>query len=145
LASQVPRQQMQRLLVHGTSFDRVDGRGVLEAALQPFDQRALAGTDRSHQVENLSTLFPFQCRGMEITHDLSGGLLDPEELIGKEIIDPDRIVLEKTLYARVLGFENVMSARRQHNVVHASVAELGNIRILAYQIQILEERSAPGL
>ena len=70
LLAQVAWNQMERLLEHRAAFDGVEGLAFFEAALQLFDQRALARAHRSHQVENLAALFALERRGVEVADDL---------------------------------------------------------------------------
>src|SRR5262249_12583747 len=85
LAPEMARDQMQRLLVHRASFDRVDRRGLLESALHALDQRAFSRSDRTHQVEHLAALLALERRGVEKTDNLRNRLFDSEELVGEEI------------------------------------------------------------
>ena len=103
LAPQMARDQMQRLLVHRASFDRVDGSDLLESALHSLDQRALARADRAHQVEDLAALFALERRRMEVADDLRDGAFDAEELLREEIEHLERLVLEQPLGARIVG------------------------------------------
>src|SRR5208283_3842854 len=93
LAPQMARDQMERLLVHRASIDRVHRMRFLEPALQPLDQRALARADRTHQVEHLPALLALERRRMEVAYDLRDRPLDSEELIGEEVVDLERFVL----------------------------------------------------
>src|SRR5260370_1480042 len=97
------RDEMQRLLGHRASFDRVDESDLLESALDPFDQRTLARAYRAHQIENLAALFALERRRMEVADDLRDGALDPEELLREEIEHLQRLILEESLRARLVG------------------------------------------
>ena len=65
LLAQVARNQMQRLLEHRAAFDRVKRLALLEAAMKLFDQRALAGSHRAHEVEDLAALLAFERGGVK--------------------------------------------------------------------------------
>src|SRR5260370_37776328 len=86
------RDEMQRLLGHRASFDRVDESDLLESALDSLDQRTLARAYRAHQVENLPALFALERRRMEVADDLRDGALDPEEFLRAEIEHLERLV-----------------------------------------------------
>ena len=103
LAPQMARDQMQRLLVHRASFDRVDESDLLEPALDSLDQRTLARAYRAHQVEDLPALFALERRRMEVADDLRDGALDAEKFFREEIEHLERLILEQPLGARVVG------------------------------------------
>ena len=137
------RDQVQRLLVNRAALDHVQELEVLEPALEPLDQRALAGADRPHQVEDLAGLFAAHRSRMEIAHDLLERAFHAEELVGEEVVDLDRLVAEHALGARV-GLEvELADARAAHHVVHAAMREIGELRPLLHQLQILEEGALP--
>src|SRR4029077_12530801 len=92
LFPQVARKEMERLLVHGAAVDRVDGLGLLEAALELLDERTLARAHRPHQVEDLAALLSLQRRGVEVADDLADRLLDAEEFVAEEVVDAERLV-----------------------------------------------------
>src|SRR5262249_12147682 len=71
LLAEVPREQMERLLEHRATFDRVDRLERLEPALELLGEGALAGADGAHQVEHLAALFTLQRRGVEVADDLA--------------------------------------------------------------------------
>ena len=129
LFAQVARDQVQRLLEHRAAFDRVDRLAGFEAALELLDQRALAGADRSHQVEHLAALFALQRCGVEIADDLRDGLLDAEELVGEKIVKLYGFIFIKPLGVRVVLLMNVANPGFHQNVVHAGVGELGDAGI----------------
>src|SRR5260370_22522086 len=97
------RNQMQRLLVHRASFDRVDHPDLLESALDPLDQRAFAGADRTHQVEDLAALFALERSGMEVTDNLRDAALDAEEFFGGKIKNLERLILLAPFGAPIVG------------------------------------------
>ena len=68
--AQMLGDQVQGFLGHRAAVDRIDRWGLLEAVLQAFDQRTLAGADRAHQVEDLAALLAVHGCGMEIACDL---------------------------------------------------------------------------
>ena len=107
LLAQVARDEVQRLLEHRAAVDRVERVDSLEAALQLLDQRALAGADRPHQVEDLAALLALQRGGVEVADDLRDRLLDAEELVAEEVVDLERLVLVEPLHARVVGVVDV--------------------------------------
>src|SRR5262249_59740708 len=125
LAPQVTGQQMQRLFLHRAVFDGIYGGELLEAALQAFDQRALARAHRPHQVEDLPALLALQGRGVKVAHDLRHRPLDAEELLGEEVVDAYRLVLEEPFDPRVLALEDVARAPRHYHVVDPRVVEPG--------------------
>src|SRR5215467_11086776 len=94
-AAQVAGNQVQGLLVHRAPFDRIDGHQLLESTLDPLDQRALPGADRSHQIQHLAALLALERSGMKVADDLRYGPLDAKELIGKKLVDFYRLVLVK--------------------------------------------------
>ena len=118
--AQVAREKMERLLEHRAALDGVDGVGLLEAALQLLDQRALPRADRPHQVEHLAALLALQRRGVEVADDLADRLLDAEELVAEEVVDLERLVLVEPLHPRVLGLEDVLRAVSHHHVVETA-------------------------
>ncbi len=145
LAAQMARDQMQRLLVHRASFDRVDESDLLEPALNPLDQRTLARTHRAHQVQNLAALFALERRGMEIADDLRDGALDPEKFLGEEIEHLQRLILVQPLGARIVGVVQRMKAQRNDQVVDSRMRELGHGRVGLHQLEVLEQGAAPLL
>ncbi len=144
-AAQMTRNQMQRLLVHRASFDRVDHPDLLESALDPLDQRALAGADRTHQVEDLAALFALERSGMEVTDNLRDGALDAEEFFGEKIKDLERLILVEPFGARIVGIMQWMQAQRNDQIVNARMSEFGHDRVGLHQLEILEQRAAPLL
>src|SRR5262249_674473 len=103
------------------------------------------GADRPHQVENLATLLALQGSGMEVADDLRDGLLDSEELLAEEVKYFERLILVDSLGADIGCFLDVLAAGARDHVVDASVSELGNRRIVADALEVVEERSAPIL
>ena len=141
--AQVARDQVQGLLEDRAALDDVDRLEVLEAALEPLDQRALARADRAHQVEHLAGLLAAHRGGVEVAHDLLERALHAEELVREEVVDLDGLVAEHALGARV-GLEvELGDARPGHHVVHAPVREVGQLRPLLHELEILEERPLP--
>src|ERR1700722_5784925 len=136
---------MQRLLVHRASFDRVDDPDLLEAALDSLDQRTLARTYRSHQVEDLAALFALERRRMEIADDLRDGALNSKELLGEEIEHLQRLILEEPLGARIVGVGQRMKTYRDNQVIDPRVRELGHDRVGFHDLQIFEQSAAPLL
>ena len=145
LAAQMARDEMQRLLVHRASFDRVDESDLLESALDALDQRALAGTDRAHQVEHLAALFALERSRMEVADDLRDGALDAEEFFGEKVEDLQRLVLVQPLGARIVGIVQRMKARGDDQIVDARVRELGHDRVGFHDLEIIEQSAAPLL
>src|SRR3990172_12255387 len=94
-----------------------------------FDERALAGSDGTHEVEDLATLFTLEGGGMEIPDDLRNGLFDTEKLVGKEVKNLKGFVLVKSLDARVVGLLNFSNAGFEDDVVDAGVGELSDGRV----------------
>src|SRR5690606_20050936 len=143
LAPEVSRDQLQRLLVHRRARDRVERFGLFEAALETLDERALAGADRSHQVEDLAALLALQGSRMEVADDLADRLLDAEEFVLEESIHLERLVLVEPLGAGVVGLLNVLAARAHDDVVDAGVREPRDGRILANLFEVIEEGALP--
>src|SRR6266404_6202679 len=145
LFAEMSGNEVQRLLEHRAAVDRVDRLAGFEAALQLLGERALAGADRSHEIQDLAALLAFQRRGMEVAHDLRDRPLDAEELVAEEVVDLDGLVLVETLHARIVSFEDVRRAHLHHDVVDARVRELGEARVLAHVLEVVEKRTAPQL
>ena len=119
--AQMARDQVQRLLEHRAALDDVNGLAVLEAALEPLDQRAFARADRPHQVEDLTAFFAFQRRRVEIAHDLRDRFFNAEEFVGKEIVDFDGFVFVQPLDVGIAAFVDVSDAGFHHSVVKPGV------------------------
>jgi len=62
---------------------------------------------------------------MEVAGDLRHDLFYAEELVGKEIVDLDGLVLEQALDARVGIVVHVVHARTQDDLVQTRVREFG--------------------
>src|SRR5271155_1444864 len=131
-APQMPRHQVQRLLDHRASFDRVDESDLLEPALDALDQRTLARADGAHQVEDLAALFALERRRVKVADDLRDGALDAEEFVGEEIEDLERLILEQALGARIVGVGERMQPGR-------------NDRVVFHDLEIFEQGAAPLL
>ena len=108
--AQMARDQVQGLLEDRAALDHVHRLEILQAALEPLDQRALARADRAHQVEDLARLLAAHGGRMEVAHDLLERALHAEELVGEEVVDLDRLVAEHALGARV-GLEVELASR----------------------------------
>ena len=141
--AQVARDQVQGLLEDRAALDHVERLEILEAALEPLDQRALARADRAHQVEDLPRLLAAHRGGVEVAHDLLERALHAEELVGEEVVDLDGLVAEHALGARVGLQVELGHARAGHHVVHAAVGEVGQLRPLLHELEILEEGTLP--
>ena len=142
---EVARNQVQRLLVDRAAFDHVDRRQLLETALEPLDQRALAGADRAHQVEHLPALFAAHRRRVEVAHDLVERALHAEELVLEEVVDLDPLVAEQTLGARVVFRVDLGDAGRVDHVEETAVRQIRQRRVRLGPLQILDERAMPVL
>ena len=142
---QVARDQVQRLLVHRAALDHEDRLQLLEAALEPLDQRALAGADRAHQVEHLAALLAVHRGGVEVAHDLGERPLDAEELVLEEVVDLDRLVAEQALGARLVLRVDLGHPGQLHHVVQTAVRQIRQRRIRFDLFQILEKRALPVL
>src|SRR5208337_2429528 len=145
LAPQMARHEMQRLLVHRASFDRVDESDLLESALDSLDQRTLARTYRAHQVQDLPALFALERRGMEVADDLRDRALDPEEFLGEEIEHLQRLVLVQPLGARIVGVMQRVQTGGDYQVVDSRVREFGHDRVGFHDLEIIEQGTAPLL
>jgi hypothetical protein len=143
LAPELPRDQVQRLLLHRAALDAVDRFRLLEAAAQFLDQRALAGPDRTHEVQNLPALLGLQRGGMEVSHELRDDPLDAEELVLEEAVNLQGLVAEQASDPRVVGARDLLAAVAHHNVVETGVREARDFRGFLEPFQILDERSAP--
>src|SRR4029079_3972517 len=145
LFPQVAGEEVQGLLEHRTTFDRVEGIARLQPTLQPLARLALARADRAHQIEHLTALLALQRRGVEVAHDLRDRLLDPEELLAEEAIGLQRLILVEALHARIVRVVNVERPHLYDDVVDPRVRELRQRRVLTDAFEILEEGAAPRL
>ncbi len=145
LLPQVAGEEVQRLLEHRTAFDRVERVARLEPALELLDERALAGADGAHEIEDLPALLALERGGMEVAHDLRDRLLDAEELFAEEPVGFERLVFVEPLHARIVRVVDVGRTHPHDDVVHAGVRELRNRGILTHAFQVLEKASAPTL
>jgi hypothetical protein len=128
---------------HRAVLDGVEGLRLLEAALQPLHERALAGAHRTHEVEDLPALLTLQRRRVEVAYDLRDRLLDAEELVAEEVEDLEVLVLVEPLDARIVGVVDVLGAHPHQGVVQAGVRETGNAGVFADQVEVFEEAPAP--
>src|ERR1700687_2441283 len=99
--------QMQRLLMHRATLDRVDRTGLLKAALDALDERTLARAHRPHQVQHLPALLPFERGRVKVAHELRDGALDAKELVGEEVVNLHLLVLIEPLGARIVSVLDV--------------------------------------
>src|SRR3990172_4314177 len=94
-----------------------------------FDKRALAGSDGTHEVNDLATLLSLQGGGMKITDDLCNGFFNAEEFIRKEIVNFDGLVFVESLDAGIISLLNVLDSVFEYDVVDPGVGELCDSRL----------------
>src|SRR5579872_6540751 len=93
LAAQMARDEMERLLMHRAALDRVERVELLKSALNAFNQRTFARTDRPHQIEHLPAFLALEGGGMEIADDLGNSAFNAKKLISKKVVSLKRLVL----------------------------------------------------
>src|SRR3546814_5782283 len=130
LPPQRPRDQVQGLVLFRSTFDGVDRVGILEAAPQLLDQRALARADRTQQVKHLAALLALQRGGVKVTHDLGDLRFDSVEVVLEEIVGLDRLVAENPLDAAVFALGQVLYALLNDHIVESGVRQLSEARVL---------------
>ncbi len=145
LAPQVTRDQVQRLLEHRAALDGVKRRAVFQAVLQFFDQRTLARADRPHEIEHLSALLALQGSGVEVADNLRQDVLDAEELVGKEVVDFERFVLEEPLGALIAGVVDVPHSGAGNDVIQPRVGQLRQTRVVSEPIQVFKKSTPPNV
>src|SRR5215470_8115228 len=136
---QLRRDQMQRLLVHRTIFDGIDGAVVrpspiLQPSLQEGYNRGLAAPNRAHQQENpLADFESLTCR-LEILDYLGYRPFYSEEFFAEKIVS----------YYFVAGaFVDFLNAGHGYHVAQSSVRQLGHDRVLQYQFEVIAEGALP--
>src|SRR5207245_10180733 len=125
-AAKMTRDQMERLLMHRAALDRVNWIELLQPTLNPFDQGAFAGTDRSHQIQHLAAFFAFERSGMEVTHDLGNCAFNAEKFVREEVVNLNWLVFVQALGARIVGLVNASQPTSDDHVVNTGVRHLGD-------------------
>src|SRR6185312_11006462 len=135
---------MQRFFEHRATFDRIKRLALFQTTMKLFHQRALAGSHRTHEIEDLTALLAFERGGVQIANNLRNSFLDTEKLVGKEIVELYGFVLIEPLNVRIMIFVDVTRADFDDGVVETRMGELGNERIGLHLLQITEQISFPG-
>ena len=138
IGAQLFGDKVQRLLVHGAAFDRVDSADVLfavalEPTFQQSDQSGLSAADRPDQHQD--TLANIEAAGgrVQVLFDqLLQGALQAVELFLEELIAAD------------MGIRRLLEAGRHDHVVDAGMGEIGDMRIFRDQFDVIRKRSFPG-
>ncbi len=81
---------------------------------------------------------------MKKPHDLRDGFFDPEELLGKKVVELDAFVFVEPLYMGIVFFMDVANACFHNDVVHPSMGEFCDGRIALDLFQVAEKIAAPG-
>src|SRR4051812_12319735 len=136
IGTQLVRNKVKRLLLHGTAYDAVDGTylvsGVcLQATLEHGDYSALAAAHGAHQQQNaLAHLEPLGSR-IEILHDLLERLLQTVDFAVEEVVGGCSTRADP-------------HSGGHYRVKNTSMGELGYLRVLLHYIEVVGESTFPG-
>ena len=91
LRAQRVRDEMQRLLVHRATLQRVESTIVraapgLQALLQQRRDRALGAARRAPQQQDAAARLVALRRRLEVTHDAVQGHVEPEQVAREEVV-----------------------------------------------------------